>query len=159
MEITTEQQKWNQFNEMSIWLTEQDFSKWHRPHAWTFTFKYEQSVDSAKKNMRHFLNVLNKKVNGNAHRRFNKSLKCIPIIEKDEKTRIHYHLILEHLSRRKMTPATYELVMQSLWKFGRIKSNGLFINDEDSSWKDYILKRRTKYELQDLSVDVENMSI
>lgn len=159
MELITEQEKWNQFNEMSVWLSEQDFSTWNRPHAWTFTFKYEQSVDSAKKKMRHFLNVLNKKVYGNAHKRFKKSVKCIPIIEKDENTKIHYHLILEHLSRGKMTSVTYELIMQSFWKFGRIKSNGLFINDEDSSWKDYILKKRTKNEVKDLSIDIENMSL
>ena len=157
--FTEQQQQWHQFTELSKWLSDQDFSTWHKAHAWTFTFRYEQSVDSAKKKMRHFLNVLNKKVYGNAHRRYNKSLKCIPVIEKDDQTRIHYHLILEHLSRGKMTPATYELIMQSLWQYGQVKSNGLFVNDDDSSWKDYILKKRTKNEVKDLSIDIENMSL
>ncbi len=148
-----------QLQEFRSWLDETDFTTWNKPYAWTFTFEYEQSIDSAKKKMRHFLNVLNKKVFGNAHFRFNKSLKCIPIIEKDENTRIHYHLILEHLSRGNMMPETYFLLMQSLWKHGRVKTNGLYMNDENASWKNYILKNRTKQDLKDLSIDIENLSL
>ena len=36
--------------------------------------------------------------------------------EKDDNTRIHYHL-LEHLSQRNMRPETYFMIMQKLWKF------------------------------------------
>ena len=39
-------------------IRDTDFSTFKRPHTWTFTFKYDQSIQSAKKKMRHFLNVL-----------------------------------------------------------------------------------------------------
>ena len=92
--------EYEQFRELRKMIRDTDFSTFKRPHTWTFTFKYDQSLQSAKKKMRHFLNVLNKQVYGNASQRFNKRLKCIPILEKDDNTRIHYHLILEHLSQR-----------------------------------------------------------
>ena len=152
--------EWTHFTEMRSWLKKQDFSQWHRPHAWTFTFQYDQSLDSAKKNMRHFLNVLNKKVYGNASQRFDKKLKCIPVIESDIDKRLHYHLIIEHLSRGNMRQETYHLLIGSLWKYGRVQSNGVFDYSEDSAWLDYILKSETK-ELgtKDLSIDIENMSL
>ena len=114
--------------------------------------------------MRHFLNVLNKQVYGNASQRFNKRLKCIPILEKDDNTRLHYHLILEHLSQRNMRPETYFMIMQKLWKFGNVKSEGLFCNDDESKtgWLSYITKTETKYdknESKDLFIDVENMTL
>ena len=153
-----------QFRELRKLIRETDFSSFNRPHTWTFTFKYEQSLESAKKKMRHFLNVLNKQVYGNASQRFNKRLKCIPILEKDDNTRLHYHLILEHLSQRNMRPETYFMIMQKLWKFGNVKSEGLFCNDDESKtgWLSYITKTETKYdknESKDLFIDVENMTL
>ena len=51
------ERSWNNFIELRQMIREQDYSKWNRPHAWTFTFKFEQSHQSAKRKMRHFLNV------------------------------------------------------------------------------------------------------
>ena len=91
-----------------------------------FHFKYEQSLQSAKKKMRHFLNVLNKQVYGNASQRFNKRLKCIPILEKDDNTRLHYHLILEHLSQRNMRPETYFMIHAKTMEVWKVKVKDCF---------------------------------
>ena len=156
--------EYEQFRELRKMIRDTDFSTFKRPHTWTFTFKYDQSIQSAKKKMRHFLNVLNKQVYGNASQRFNKRLKCIPILEKDDNTRIHYHLILEHLSQRNMRPETYFMIMQKLWKFGRVETEGLFINDDESKtgWLNYITKSETKFDKKqskDFFIDVENMTL
>ena len=153
-----------QFIELQKLIRSTDFSNWNRPHAWTFTFKFPQSVQSAKQKMRHFLNVLNKKIYGNASQRFNKRIKCIPILEKDEKTKLHYHLIMEHISRGDMKLETYFMIMDKLWQFGFVKSSGTFFNDRDSKivWLNYITKSETKEHnretSKDLFVDVENMT-
>jgi len=153
---------WNNFIELRQMIREQDYSKWNRPHAWTFTFKFEQSHQSAKRKMRLFLNVINKKVYGNASQRFNKKVKCIPILEGGNGTQFHYHLILEHISKGKMRPETYHYFMDKFWKFGAVKCNGLFLNDDDSEtgWVNYITKSETKEKgSEDLFIDVENMTL
>ena len=48
----------------------------------------------ADKNFRHFMNLLNKKIYGNSHRRFKKSISVIPVLEKSVEGRFHYHLTL-----------------------------------------------------------------
>lgn len=158
-----ENKSWSNFTELRQMIREQDYSKWNRPHAWTFTFKYPQSTQSAKRKMRHFLNVLNKKVYGNASQRFSKKIRCIPILEGGNGTQIHYHLILDHLSRGDMKAETYQLIMNSLWKFGSCKDNGLFHYDEEdgrTGWVNYITKSETKEsESKDLFIDVENMTL
>ena len=63
-----------------------------------------------------------------------------------------------------MRPETYFMIMQKLWKFGNVKSEGLFCNDDESKtgWLSYITKTETKYdknESKDLFIDVENMTL
>ncbi len=62
-----------------------------------------------------------------------------------------------------MRAETYQLVMNSLWKFGSCKDNGLFHYDEEdgrTGWVNYITKSETKEsESKDLFIDVENMTL
>jgi hypothetical protein len=68
--------------------------------AVTLTMKQQDGATSldqfeAEKNLRHFLNRLNKAAFGNAASRFGKKVQALPILERTFGGRWHYHLAME----------------------------------------------------------------
>lgn len=108
--------------------------------------------EKSVKNFRHFLNRLNKRVYGNAHKRFKKSISVIPVLEKPFYGRFHYHLILEkpaHIHQN-----TYELMIKECWKKTRFGYYEIDIrNIYSSGWIDYI----TKFASKEDEIDYENI--
>ncbi len=69
--------------------------------AVTLTMKQQDGPTSldkleAEKNLRHFLNRLNKSAYGNAGSRFGRSVLILPVLETSPGGRLHYHLAMEN---------------------------------------------------------------
>ena len=81
-----------------------DISKFRSPHAVTLTMKQARYIGGlcyiklteteASQNLRHFLNVVNRKVFGSGGVRKGERLNRYPVLECDS-VRIHYHLCLD----------------------------------------------------------------
>lgn len=105
----------------------------------------------SKTNFRHFMNLLNKKVYGNAHKRFQKSISVLPVLEKSSDGRFHYHLVLEQ--PQKIQRNVYESLIYECWKDTKFGYNQIDIrNIYSSGWIDYI----TKFVSKEDTVDWEN---
>jgi hypothetical protein len=95
-------------SEIKKWST-LNTSHWHSVCAATLTLKQGQHSDietQYKKAFRRFMNMLNATAFGNAARYRNKRLRVIPILEKTESGRWHYHAAIEppaHMSREQFT--------------------------------------------------------
>ena len=160
------------FMEERNWIRNIDFSKWNETYSVTLTHKSEQKIqtdkgqsfkkitpDDAKQNMRHFLNLLNKKIFGKGFSRFGSRLKIITVLEGGKDKHLHYHLLIESPSKKKLSKLAFELLSQSLWiktKFGNVK-NDIQSSYDARGFVNYI----TKYEDKNLefmkdSFDVEN---
>ena len=94
------------------WIQSKDFSDWRDSLFITLTnrisLKYEHekgigfkrvTLDDAHQNLRHWYNLLNRKVFGKDYKNKKKRLRCLPVTERTRdnhfKIRIHHHLILE----------------------------------------------------------------
>jgi len=146
------------------WLDRGDWSNWFavtltmRRTYLADTEKGERThidVDQASRNLRHFLNVTNSKVFGNAFRRYNKRLQVIPVFELDDVKHLHFHLFIKKPTR--LTNFRFESLIRTNW----IKSDwGLWSidvkGDTDSGWLKYITKDTcASFE----NVDFENLWI
>ena len=94
---------------------------------------------SSETNFRHFINLLNKQVYGNAHKRFKKSVSVLPILEKSSDNRFHYHLLLEKPNH--IQQEVYELMIVDCWKKTKFGYNQIDIrNIYSDGWVHYITK-------------------
>lgn len=70
--------------------------------------------DNARQNVKHFLNILNKKVYGNAAKRFNKKVHAIPVIQGGTKNnQLHLHMTVVVPERFKRDE--FVTLMSNLW--------------------------------------------
>jgi len=126
--------------------------------AVTLTMKQRvnnKSLDniSSSQNLRHFLNVLNKKCFGNAYKRFNKRLRVLPSLERSSDGRWHYHLILENPYLD--NPSKFERMVEFAWfktDYGYRKIDIQY--KANKGWGDYI----TKFNHRDNEIDWSNLS-
>jgi hypothetical protein len=108
---------------------------------------------SSSQNLRHFLNILNKKCFGNAFKRFDKRLKVFPSLERSSTGRWHYHLVLENPFPS--NPMKFERMIESAWFKTSYKHRRIHIDRNiDRGWGDYI----TKFDHRDNEIDWENVS-
>jgi hypothetical protein len=147
---------------------------WNQPFAVTLTMKQARRVvvptsassllktstpevtiyldrDSCVRTFRHFSNVLNRCVYGNAFRRYGKRTRVIPVIEHDKVHRWHYHAVIDcppHINIE-----AFPCLISEAWTatdFGHrqidVKPNA------DQGWVSYMLKRRSKDDY-DLCID------
>ena len=142
---------------------------WNALHAVTLTMKQGVSVEDrygrttirltrerASQNLGHFLNLLNKRVNGKAHTKFNVRIPVIPILEGGSGSRLHYHLMID-CPRDDLKPV-YPQLIQSLWARTQWGYDQIDIQaDADSGWINYISKLRDKPSFED-SIDWVNYS-
>lgn len=109
--------------------------------------KVKLTREIAEKNVSHFLNILNKKIYGNASRRFNKKINVFSVFEGGDKNKqLHIHMTMdvpEHVDRDKFVSLVSELWIKT--DFG---NRNMYIQDiyEINGRHQYMLKKRTKVE-------------
>ena len=141
---------------------------WNAPLAVTLTMKQGIPIDQSRRayerltperasqNLRHFLNLLNKRVYGKAYTRFNVRVPVIPILEGGTRSRLHYHLTID-CPRDDLLPMYPELI-RSLWARTRWGYEQIDIQaDADNGWINYSSKLRDKPSFED-SIDWVNYS-
>ena len=141
---------------------------WNAPYAVTLTMKQGIPIDQSRRayerltperasqNLRHFLNLLNKRVYGNAHVRHKLRIPVIPVREGGTRSRLHYHIMID-CPRDDLKPVYPELI-RSLWGRTRWGYDQIDIQaDADSGWINYISKLRDKPSFED-SIDWVNYS-
>ena len=91
--------------------------------AVTLTMKQNVMIDgyhhrldriSASKNLRHFLNRLNRAAFGNAARRYERTVRVIPALERSHSGRLHYHLAIQN--PRSETPFFFKQRIKDCWQ-------------------------------------------
>jgi hypothetical protein len=108
---------------------------------------------TASQNLRHFLNVLNQTVFGNAYRRYGKKLKVIPVIEMSAWDRLHYHLSLEKPDF--ISEERFNQLITSSWMKTDFARREIDVQKIYSSgWTSYCLKGRDPLQ----AIDFENLN-
>lgn len=102
---------------------------------------FGEKLDSIKasQNMRHFLNLLNKKAFGNSASRQGVKVEVIPVLETSTGGRLHYHLAIENPQPEQ--PFWFEIQIEKLWKktrWGYSENN--IQHGADAGWVNYITK-------------------
>ncbi len=169
------------------WIIQKDFSDWGDALFVTLSnrisLKYENekgigfkriTLEDTQQNLRHWYNLLNRKVYGKDFKNKKKRLRILPVTErtrnKDGKLRIHHHLIIEK-------PEHYDtesFYVQILLNWEKTRYGIVSIKDYDEvrnkvtnipvcnmqeiydmqNLKEYVLKARTKLSVDD--IDIQN---
>lgn len=136
--------------------------EWENPLAVTLTFKKVTgygstyavgSRDQYQQNLRHFLNVLNKRIYKNKANK-GKSIRCFSVMEQDQSGRCHYHILIDlpqHIIWMGMAHFIAKRWPKTRWGYKQVDVQ----KDTKGHWLDYMLKFRSKNEF-DLSIDWEN---
>ena len=106
---------------------------------------------SASQNFRHFMNILNSALYGNAFKRHQKRLGVVPILENSLNNRLHYHLILE--CPKVISEDDFKKLIETCWKktkfgYGQTDIQNIY----SGGWVDYI----TKFKFHEDQVDLVN---
>lgn len=125
------------------------------------TLTMKQMVDlekldpvSSSQNLRHFMNILNKKIFGNRYSRYGLKLQIFPVLEFSLGERLHYHLILE--IPRDFDFDGFKHLIHSVWMNTRFGHREIHIDDSiDEGWINYI----TKFHHSKDQVDWENVHL
>ncbi|WP_067674898.1 rolling circle replication-associated protein [Tsuneonella dongtanensis] len=125
---------------------------WVRPFAVTLTLKQclplpggalvKITPDLASRNMRHFLNLLNRRVYGSAYLRHGQRLPCLVALEGTNDKRLHYHIHLD-CPREDLVP-TYPRLISELWERTDWGHREVDVQSADEGWVGYITKLRDK---------------
>jgi len=142
-------------------------TQWDNPLCVTLTER--QCVDGVKideirssRNTRHFLNVLNRAVYGNAYRRFGKKVRVLIVQEVSGSGRHHLHGVFDIPKERDVN--MFKVQIEKAWKSSRYGYNEIRLDIPSaeqtvSGYLSYIMKGRTKpFGLCD-AVDWENSSV
>jgi hypothetical protein len=93
----------------------------------------------ASKNIRHFLNLLNKKIYGNAFQRYGKKIEVISVLENSYSGRLHCHLAINNPYPEE--PIWFETLLHQQWKktrWGYSENN--IQHNANPGWINYITK-------------------
>lgn len=126
-----------------------------------FTGTYKQNGDygyidrtRCSRNNRHFFNVINKKVYGNANKRFNKKLTTLPVIELSKNKRLHTHMIIEIPNRKYISNQDFYSLIKTTWNNLDYGYKELRMSTNiDVGWLNYI----TKFQSSIDEIDWENV--
>ena len=134
-----------------------DTTHWKSAFALTFTLKQafhsqpgvsvRLTEDQCRATFAHFLRKLNKAIFGATARHYGKRVKIIPVLEKDENGRWHYHAAIEkpqHVSELKFLTLLRRFWSQLDWGYERMSIEG----NVDQGWIDYMLKPKQKSGLE-----------
>lgn len=133
-----------------------DISKWNDPHAVTLTMKQVRygvegpfrtlvrlDAEKASRNLRHFLNVVNRKLLGNLGRRQGLRIPVIPILEGTRTKHLHYHLMMD-CPLRENRDGAFEAILRSAWTSTDWGDCQVLVTPADSGWTHYITKTADK---------------
>jgi len=109
--------------------------------------------EDASRNLRHFLNVMNKRVYGSSSRRFGNRLPVIAILEGGGTERLHYHLIMD-CPEDKLVEVFPSMVAE-IWRSTSWGYDQVRVEPCDEGWVSYITKLRDKPDFG-LSIDWMN---
>ena len=142
-----------------------DISHWEKAMAVTLTMKQALggrhyvpiNEEDCTQNLRHALNLLNRKLFGNNFRRKNRRIEVIPTLELDSSGRYHYHLALNVPAHFPFLRCFFEL--RSIWQKTRWGHKiADFDRMRDPGWVDYITKIDSLYGYSD-KIDWANLHL
>lgn len=126
--------------------------RWTHPFAVTLTLRQSRQVagassayltpELASRNVRHFLNLLNKEIYGSAAQRFNKRIRSLAVAEGTATKRLHYHLMLDcpHSHHIDHFPSMVaEAWAKTDWGYPQ-----MIVRSCDKGWLSYMTKFRDK---------------
>ena len=143
---------------------------WQAPVAVTLTLRQCVSVPNgtsavtqwltdtaASRNMRHFLNKLDRSVFGKAATRFGKRVGCVPVLEGGTGKRLPYHAVID--CPRPELAGDFPLLIahtwgSTTWGYWQVDCQ----KDADNGWLSYITKFRDKPNLAD-AIDWTNLRL
>lgn len=138
-----------------------DITGWNSPFAVTLTLKQAHydgltrvalGPYEASKNLRHFLNLVNKSVLTKAELRRGEKLNCIPVIE-DGNVRPHFHLCLDKPAE--LSDEHFIALIETCWRKTKFGYTETQIKRCDAGWLNYMTKYKTKSAYAD-SIDWMN---
>lgn len=147
-----------------------DISKWNNPCSIDLTMKksikyYNNNGSMRKKiskyeaynNFRHFLNILNKKIFGNASIRYGKSLVVFAVLEGTKNKHLHYHAIIDVPLGKDIKD--FKKMLRETWLETDWGDEQMKINFNINQGKlNYITKLKDKYSVAD-SIDWLNVTL
>ena len=128
-----------------------DIKQWHAPFAVTLTLKQRRclngvyvalTTDLASRNLRHFLNIVNKQVYGPSAQRHNKRIRCVAVQEGGQYKRLHYHLALD--CPRDELVTVFPAILTKAWVSTDWGYPQINIQPCDQVWLNYMTKLRDK---------------
>lgn len=139
-------------NSLRQWV---DIDRWNYPFGLTLTLKQRIWIDNDRgrhgvtltpedgsRNLRHFLNILNKQVYGSSSQRHGKGLPVLPVLEGGSSKRLHYHLIID-CPRDDLIEVFPTMIVlawrRTLWGYDQTD-----VKPCDQGWLNYITKLRDK---------------
>ena len=113
------------------------------------TLTMKQGVDGERldsirssRNLRHFMNLLNRSVYGTRFKRFGVRLSVVPSLELSKDGRIHYHLVMKN--PKHMDRTTFFQRIHELWGRTKFGYHQIHIHSNiDVGWTGYITKFRS----------------
>jgi hypothetical protein len=119
-------------------------------NAWTWSKHKELRVAAdeiqCKKALRHFMNLLNRAVYGNAVRRYGKRLRVIAVVEKESCGRWHLHVAIEppiNMMFEQFAATICDCWLNTDWGYRQL----MVRRGANEGWIGYMLKLRQKSEL------------
>lgn len=129
-----------------------NIDQWQRPFAVTLTLKQVKWVDGglvvaltpelASRSVRHFLNVLNKRVYGAAAQRYGKRIRSLATFEGSTTKRLHCHLMLE--CPRVELEDHFPAIVARAWTAADWSDSQIDVQPCDDGWLTYMTKFRDK---------------
>lgn len=126
--------------------------KWHSPFAVTLTLKQRLWLDGgasvaltpdlASRNLRHFLNLVNKRVYGSSAQRNGNRIRSVVALEGGHFKRLHYHLMLD-CPRDELT-MEFPAILTKAWVSTDWGYPQIDIQPCDQGWLNYMTKLRDK---------------
>ena len=146
----------------------------HSPiqHPFSVTITMKQRLNSfqldsirTSTNTKHFLNRLNKKMFGNKTKRFGVKVDSFVVVEGDTDHRLHTHLIIgrpSHITHDQFVSLISQSVEKTQWGYNQIDIQKLETDLDHMKWFFYLLKERSKTDLQSnidwLNTHISSMS-
>lgn len=147
----------------AAFLEHYSISDWVTPVAVTLTFRMGISTlngiqygtdERYSQNLKHALNVMNRKLFGRRFREHGRRLKVIPVLETDQSGRRHYHLALDLVDRIDID--SFRKIIASTWGRTDWGYHEIDVQPADSGWIAYIMKGRGKPDVMS-AVDWDNL--
>lgn len=124
-------------NDFSITLT-------YRENASQHSSKFVPQYDKPSRDIKHFLNIINRKVYGRQYKRRQRRLKCVDVFEHTSYNGLHVHMILENPADWNIPEAEKIALILKAWSSmqccGYFKANCVEHVTELDRWVGYCFK-------------------